>query len=1295
MKPLRIIMSAFGPYAGVTEVPLEELGEGGLYLITGDTGAGKTTIFDAVTFALYGEASGRSRESGMLRSDFADAGVKTFVQLTFLYRGEVYVVQRNPQYSRAKARGSGLTIEAANAVLTYPDGRVECGARQVTAAIETLIGLDREQFCQTVMIAQGAFLELLFADTKKRSEIFRKIFNTGLYQKFQSKLKEQASNAVRQYEELKNGIYQYISQINCPKDWSGAEQLMALQTRERFHAGERALDLLEALVGWDKKVILAKENELAALAAVLGYLARQIGQSEKVAQTRAGLEEACARLAEKQTAQRSLEEALAAHSRDKEGMERLRMEEMRLQTTLPKYDALSQACEEQSRAQGKLHDSQEEKNRVEQAHEQMLLRQTALTETLKKHRDAPIQLERCTAEYQTAQERLAQLDQLAQAGERLKTAERVFEKNRGDLLAAQACAQDCQSRQAAMESAYLQQTERLLKEQEERYQQAISGYAAEQEKKTMREQLAAQITRLEESLPKYEEMDRADGDMRDAASRLAALEAQASKTQMLHKEALAQRDALRGQIETLKDVPLALQQVQTDLSDALSQDGLLEALAELLRQYQDAEDKLRRLRETYQKAQTESETKNRRYETIERCFLNGQAGVMAARLRPDCPCPVCGSTHHPAPAVQADTDVTEEDLKEAKARARTARERAHQLAQNTAAAAADVQARHERISQDGALLLRDAPDQETAEALADAREKNQDALKTLLARQASLKKKNEDKIRCETALDEWEGRLTRLDREIQAQQEQYTALTTLKSSCEAKLETLSAALTCRSRAEAEALLTEQNAQLAALQQSLEAAENRKQTCVERVASLNAQVKVLRSRQMAPLAGPVCYEEFANIDEAQISQARRQADQAKEALKKAEKAAAESQATAKAGRDELKRLAEKMLGAEKSAQWREAALGEREQIQRTQAEREDNLLCLKHTVSEKERLEAEQILLENQLAACARDLQDLRQTCAAQQAELQAKEAGAQALQAELEFPNCAAAQAHITALREKRAGKEQALCEASEACEEGRRAVTELTGAVEMLKQQLDGLEGADPEALKRTYAARLEEQKALSQQRAAIYSRLTANQELLAQLRQSWGRLRKAEKSSLLYNRLSDTAAGELKGKPKVTFENYIQAFYFEQIIAAANIRFHDMTCGRYRLVRRQTASDLRGQSGLELDVMDYNTGKQRSVKSLSGGESFKAALAMALGMSDVVQQGAGGVEIDAMFIDEGFGSLDEESLNQAIGVLSRLTDGNRLVGVISHVSELRERIEKKIVVRRGDKGSTLKLVP
>ena len=170
----------------------------------------------------------------------------------------------------------------------------------------------------------------------------------------------------------------------------------------------------------------------------------------------------------------------------------------------------------------------------------------------------------------------------------------------------------------------------------------------------------------------------------------------------------------------------------------------------------------------------------------------------------------------------------------------------------------------------------------------------------------------------------------------------------------------------------------------------------------------------------------------------------------------------------------------------------------------------------------------------------------------------------------------------------------------------------------------------------------------------------------------------------------LSDTANGTVSGKERIMLETYVQTSFFDRMIARANTRFFIMSGGQYELKRRELADNLRSQSGLELSVIDHYNSTERSVKTLSGGESFKASLSLALGLSDEIQSSAGGIQLDTMFVDEGFGSLDEESLEQAMKALSGLTESNRLVGIISHVSELKERIDRQIVVKKDRSGGS-----
>jgi len=194
MRPLKLTLSAFGPYAAETVLELAKLGRGGLYLVTGDTGAGKTTLFDAITYALYDHSSGGVREGTMLRCKYADLKTPTFVELEFEVNGQRYTVRRNPEYQRPKNRGEGMTTEKADATLTYSDGRPPVTkAKDVTAAVQEIIGLDYSQFCQIAMIAQGQFTKLLNASTEERSRIFRKLFRTQRYARLQERLQAESA----------------------------------------------------------------------------------------------------------------------------------------------------------------------------------------------------------------------------------------------------------------------------------------------------------------------------------------------------------------------------------------------------------------------------------------------------------------------------------------------------------------------------------------------------------------------------------------------------------------------------------------------------------------------------------------------------------------------------------------------------------------------------------------------------------------------------------------------------------------------------------------------------------------------------------------------------------------------------------------------------------------------------------------------------------------------------------------------------------------------------------------------
>ena len=271
MRPITLTMSAFGPYAGSTTLPMDKLGQNGLYLITGDTGAGKTTIFDAITFALYGEASGENRESAMFRSKYADPETPTEVELTFENLGKVYKVKRNPEYERAKSRGEGVTVQKPDATLTMPDGVVITKVKEVNAKIKEILGIDRNQFSQIAMIAQGDFLKLLFAETTERQKIFREIFKTGPYQVLQERLKTESGTLARQCEEARLSVSQYIEGILCEEN--DVQSLTVTKAKQ----GEMMTADVEELV---RELIAADEKKETRLAAELTQKERLLGELE-------------------------------------------------------------------------------------------------------------------------------------------------------------------------------------------------------------------------------------------------------------------------------------------------------------------------------------------------------------------------------------------------------------------------------------------------------------------------------------------------------------------------------------------------------------------------------------------------------------------------------------------------------------------------------------------------------------------------------------------------------------------------------------------------------------------------------------------------------------------------------------------------------------------------------------------------------------------------------------------------------------------------------------------------------
>ena len=340
MRPLYLTMTAFGPYADTKKLDMGKLGNNGLYLITGDTGAGKTTIFDAICYALYGRPSGENREEWMLRSTYADSDTKTEVRLVFSHRGQTYEVARNPEYARKKQRGEGMTTEKANAELILPDGVVVSGKKEVTTVIEDLLGVDREQFTQIAMLAQGDFLKLLIAPTSERQEIFRRLFQTERYLNLQKKLSGEAKQLYGNCQDLRKSMEQYIQGILCEE-----ENVLFLEVekakKKELPIG-KVLEILSELEQEDvEKARKIRENE-TKIDEELEKVNAKIGQAEQIEKMQKELQEAGEQIQtlreERELAKQQREQA----KKEQEGTEELLRQATEIHLELPKYEKVEE-----------------------------------------------------------------------------------------------------------------------------------------------------------------------------------------------------------------------------------------------------------------------------------------------------------------------------------------------------------------------------------------------------------------------------------------------------------------------------------------------------------------------------------------------------------------------------------------------------------------------------------------------------------------------------------------------------------------------------------------------------------------------------------------------------------------------------------------------------------------------------------------------------------------------------------------------------------------------------------------
>ena len=930
MRPLLLKMSAFGPYAGNTVIEFDKLGDKGLYLICGDTGAGKTTIFDAICYALFGEASGRLRDVSMLRSKYADDLTPTEVELLFLHNDKEYRIVRNPEYYRPSKRGGGLTKQPQDACLYMPDGNVISKAKDVNKAVEELLSLNCDQFFQISMIAQGSFRELLISDTNTRQKIFRELFKTGFYLTLQDKLSEARKEISDSVSDSKKSIEQYVRDIMVDED-----DVLSIDV-ENAKAGlmltEDIIELIVSLIDKDEAIAIDNDNNLK----------RVNGELEKINISIGIIENA------------------------------IRSKEM-------------------------------------------------LDDSIKEYKEIKPAEEAADKEFEAAKKELSKKDGII-----------------------------------------------------------------------------SELTSIEAEIKKNEDInkinslvDRLSDEKKNNMEKLSLLSGEKEHTAGTLSE-------LKAELDVLKNVGVSIEEYKNTIEKL---DKSLEELSELKSEnnkYMKGNRELEALTEQYGE---DNEVFNRCreiYEEMEQAYRDGQAGILAATLTDGKKCPVCGSMTHPDKAKLTDEIPSEAKLNELKDESARARDKVNETSSLLGSKRTFVELIKEQLLKKAGVLLGDP---RVCESHA-----------------------YEDRDLC---IDNLESNIRSREFEITSSRNDFE----LKLKNERKKED-------RKKEIEDKLISE--------------CEEKLKSIEEEIASINVKI--------------------AGI-EASINENKAKALEIKDSLTF----------------DDMSEAVKRRDGLTKTL----------------------NSIQQSYNIKEKER---------NRI-----------------------------------------------------------------------HDEVTRLNSTIENLKKSLEGIESSDVSDKKAELEVKRNE---LINKIQEERTRIKINRNVLVNIKDKSESLKDTEKKLSLISALSKTANGDLSGKEKIKLETYIQTTYFDRIIRRANLRFMEMSSGQYELKRQRVASDIRGQSGLDLVVIDHYNGTERSVRTLSGGESFMASLSLALGLSEEVQSSAGGVSVDTLFIDEGFGTLDSDSLDLAYKALANVTEGNRLVGIISHVAELRNKIDSQIIVKKEKSGGSVATV-
>ena len=1054
MKPTKLIMSAFGPYAGaVPPIDFTDFEDKGLFLISGDTGAGKTTIFDAICFALYGETSGKFRDTKNLRSEYANESTETFVDFYFTHQGREYHVWRRPGYERKKQRGTGVTQVKEDATLYSGDSTPIQGITSVNKAVKELLHIDEKQFKQIAMISQGEFWALLNAKTDERTKILRTIFQTEGYNRIEYKLKDRMDASDKLKSDIENSIVQYFNDAEADTEDELKERLSDLQGRAKGSGSawnlDEITDILEALIESDNGRI-----EIAKTA---------FDEAEKALD--------------------NIKKELATAETNNDFIKRL------------------------ENLKAKEKELEEKKKEIDEK-EKLLIRQKLATREVN-----PV--------YSSWKEKKDELEGLKK---------QISDKN-GDVAEAVKKAKEAGE---ALEKA------RTDKPEAEELQKLVDKISEEKEKYQERDNLSSDLVKLQASIDGFAEEEKA----------------------LNEKE-----EALKNKINALKETQKKLKGSPEKLLEARTQgeklrelrDDIDEIIDKKLPDWENKNKDLKTKQEEFESRRKKFDEAETARKEAERILENCRAGILAEGLEEGQKCPVCGSVHHPELARIPKEAVTEKDFNDLK-------------------------------DKEAALL------KEKGDAFTEA-----EKAKTVL-------ENFEDQLRVDI-LDCLENKLIDTGDHYSKLDELINGVKKAKIVVEEKI---------NENAKEQNAQAKYNEELSKAESDLEKAQGEETDTLNKDKADFTEKKQNSENTKTKIETVLITLEKLSFD----SWASAHAEQEK-AEKRIKEISGLIESTDKAKKD----ADEKLASEQASLKTLQETLGRAEKEEETRKIKLDDTMSKSKFESVDEMLKL--VLSEEKISEIDKEIGDYKQDVTTNKQQIKDAEKDAEGRKV-----------IDIEALKEK--------CETGQSDVAGKQRVVN------------------------------------------TIENRLKGNTDKLEKIRSQESELEKARKENNICTRLYNLVKGTT-GNGKITLEQYIQAAGFDGIISAANRRLLPMSDRQYELYRQEDSLGKKSNTFLDLEVLDNFTGHRRPVGSLSGGESFKASLSLALGLSDTVSSNIGGIQMDALFIDEGFGTLDRNSIENAMEILINLSGTSKLVGIISHREELMENIPQQIRVRKTMDGSRL----